>query len=102
MPALKAVFVKSLVLTLLAALLQLGASGMAAHADDGCDDETCHSLQCDMAAGNGCASLCGQVVAAPVAVKAVAACAVCNAVAIETPHHNLRLKNRPFRPPIVA
>ena len=102
MSALKAVIAKSVVLTLLAALLQFGAGGMPAHADDGCNDETCSSLQCDMASGSGCASLCGHIVAAPASVKPVAAPAVCSPASVGSPQHKLRLKSQPFRPPIVA
>ncbi len=97
-----AVIARLFVVTTVAALLQLGASGMAAHADAGCNDETCLSLQCDMAAGNGCASFCGQAMAAPAAFKPPVASAAQSGPCRPASHHNLRLKDQPFRPPILA
>lgn len=93
---------RMVVVAIVAALLQLGPAMAGAHADDGCNDEACSALQCDMAAGSGCASLCGHIVAAPASVKPAAASAVCNPVPIDSPQHKLRLQSQPFRPPIVA
>jgi len=93
---------RMVVVAIVAALLQLGPAMAGAHAGDGCNDETCTSLQCDLAAGGGCAGLCAHVVAASTAVKAAAAPAVQSATPFETPHRHRRLKDQPFRPPIVA
>ncbi|HEU0224986.1 MAG TPA: hypothetical protein VFR29_06085 [Steroidobacteraceae bacterium] len=90
------------VVAIIAALLQLGPAMAGAHAGDGCNDETCTSSQCDLAAGDSCAGLCAHVVSAPAAVKAVAASVVRRAVPFETPRHHQRLKDQPFRPPILA
>jgi len=93
---------RMVVVAIVAALLQLGPAMAGARDGDGCNDEACTSLQCDLAASGGCAGLCAHVVAASAALKAVAAPAVQSAVPFEAPQHDQRLKDQPFRPPIVA
>lgn len=91
----------SFFLAVVAALLLLGANGLAAHADDGCSDGDCSSLQCDMAAGSGCASPCVHAMAA-MADWPNPADPVHSMPSVENPPHALRLKDRLFRPPILA
>lgn len=49
-------------MAVIAAMFMLGAA--AAHPGDGCNDESCGTSQCDMAAGSGCGSLCVHAAAA--------------------------------------
>lgn len=95
------VVARLLVAAMIAAMLQLGIDGFVAHADDGCNDGSCSSLQCDMAAGSGCASPCAHAMAAA-ADRPTAAEPAGGAPISRVSHRDLRLKDQPFRPPILA
>lgn len=87
------------VATMIAAVLQLASAMVAAHPGDGCDDELCSTLQCDMAAGNGCGSLCAPAAAAPAGAKPEQRRVPNVVIADLDSGPGLELPERPFRPP---
>lgn len=94
-------FVASFLAVTLVTALLLGASAMAAYGDDGCNDDNCSVLHCEMAAGGTCASPCAHAMAA-IAHQAIPANPVRSTPSFDNAHHDLRPKDRLFRPPILA
>ena len=86
----------------IAAVFMLGAASAAAHPGDGCNDEFCTTLQCDMAADNGCGNLCLHTAAAPAGAKLAQAPGAMRLVPGRDSGPGLRLLNRPFRPPALS
>lgn len=93
---------RALVTAVIAAVFLLGAASVAAHPGDGCNDEFCTTLQCDMAAGNGCGSLCLHTAAAPAGAKLAQLPGAVRLIPGRDSGPGLRLLNRPFRPPALS
>jgi len=112
--------VRSIVLAVIASLLQLGVAtipvlantldpaGLAStahepgHTVDGCPQGDCAPGQCDMAVGTGCCCLC---VHAPLQIASLpGSLAVGPAMILVRVHRgsDLRRPGRPFRPPALA
>lgn len=88
-----------IVATIIAAILQLGSAMAAAHPDDGCNDGHCSSVQCDMAAGNGCGSPCVHVLLMSATARPADARIWSTVTACRDTGPGLRVPDRPFRPP---
>jgi hypothetical protein len=90
------------VAAIVAALLQLASATVAAHPGDGCNDGLCSSVQCDMAAGNGCGSPCVHAaLLSPTAYPADAR-VTSTVTARRGTGPGLRVPDRPFRPPALS
>lgn len=93
---------RALVTAVMAAVFMLGAASVAAHPGDGCNDESCTTLQCDMATGNGCGSLCVHAAAALAGAKPDQSPGSILVTTDRGSGPGLRLPDRPFRPPAVS
>ncbi|MGQ0430524.1 MAG: hypothetical protein ACT4UQ_11390 [Gammaproteobacteria bacterium] len=85
-----------------AILLQSGAAAITTHPGDGCNDDFCSTLQCDMAVGNGCGNLCVPAALTPAVLSASDPAADISLTARSAAGPGLRLPDRPFRPPALA
>jgi len=93
---------RALVTAVIAAVFMLGAASVATHPGDGCNDEFCTTLQCDMATGNGCASLCVHASAALAGAKLAPSPGTMLVIAGPDSGPGLQLPDRPFRPPALS
>lgn len=84
------------------AVFLLGAASVATHPGDDCSDEFCTTLQCDMATGSGCASLCAQAAATLAVANPVPSSGAILAIAGPDSGPGLRVPDRPFRPPALS
>jgi len=93
---------RALVTAVIAAVFMLGAASVAAHPGDGCNDEFCTTLQCDMATGNGCGSLCVHAAAALAGAPPAQSRGSSLVTADPDSGPGLRVPDRPFRPPALS